>query len=159
MQERKIKNWKKRIRISNHAIIDEDDLWLVSNYINALLNYDINKGNLKKIYLFPEKFINTYLTVSYVKVGNKLFFAPYNSQNLWCFHIETENFEKIDLKLRNDEKDIQQKFRTIFYYKGELILIGFKIPCILRIDIKTNRVQRHDEYLIGLKKRGIEKEE
>lgn len=100
-----------------------------------------------------------YLTVSYVKVGNKLFFAPYNSQNLWCFHIATGNFEKIDLKLKDNEKDIQQKFKAIFYHKGELILIGFKILCILRININTNKVQRYDEYLTELKKRGIKNDE
>lgn len=159
MQESKIKNWKKRIRISNYAIIDENDLWIVSNYTNVLMNYDISEGILKEVYSFPEKLIGSYLTVSYVKDRDKLFFAPYNSQNLWCFHIAKKEFEKIDLKLKDNEKNTQQKFRAIFNYKHSLILIGYRVPCILRIDIDTNIVQRYDGYLIELKKRGIKNDE
>lgn len=151
----KIEDWLKRIRISNDVVIDGMDLWLVSNYTNILMNYDINEGNLKQIYYFPEKFTNTYSTISYVKVEDKIYFAPYNGKNLWCFHIPTKEFKRIDLRLENKEKNIKQKFRGIIHYSNELILIGFGIHAIFRIDIASNTVKRFDEYLKELEKRGI----
>ena len=150
-----MEDWNKRVRVSNNAIIDGQNMWLVSNYTNVLLNYDIDKGNLKQIYYFPEKFTNTYSTISYVKVEDKIYFAPYNGDNLWCFRISTKKFEKIDLKLENKEKNIKQKFREIIYYEHELILIGFGIHSIFRININSNTVKRCDKYLVELKQMGI----
>lgn len=149
----------KRVRVSNNAIIDEGDLWLVSNYTNILMNYDIYEGNLKRIFYFPEKFTNPYSTISYEKVKDEIYFAPYNGKNLWRFHISEKKFELIDLKLGDIEKNIKQKFRGIIYYEHELILIGFGIHSIFRIDIISNTVRRCDGYLVELKKRGIEAEE
>ena len=151
----KIEDWSKRVRISNAAIIDGRDLWLVSNYTNVLINYDINNGDLKQVYYFPEKFTNTYATISYVKVEDKILFAPYNGQNLWCFHIQTKEFEEIDLRLENKERNVKQKFRGIISYNHELVLVGFGLHCIFRINVASDTVKRCDEYLAELEKRGI----
>lgn len=152
-------NWLKKIRISNNAVFDEQNLWLVSNYTNVLMNYDIQKGDLKQVYYFPEKFSNTYATISYEKVADKIYFAPYNGQDLWCFDISKKEFETIDLELNNEEKNIKQKFRGIVYYKNELILIGFGIHSIFRIDLNFNTVKRCNGYLVELEKKKIAVEE
>lgn len=156
---RKVENRKKSIRTSNSVVIDGDDLWLVSNYANTLLNYDMDKGILKGIYYFPEKIADTYCSVACIKVDDTIFLAPYNSEKLWCFHISTKQFEMYDLWLDDKEEKTKKKFGIITYYNRRIFLIGHKIHCIYYFDLATKEVGKCDDYIKKLRERGIEKEE
>lgn len=155
----KIEDWRKSIRTSNDAIIDNDDLWVVSDYTNVLLNYDMSKGILKGIYYFPEEIIDTYFSVSFIKAEDTIFFAPYNSKKLWSFHIPTKQFEVYDLMLGDKEKNEKKKFGIIIYYGNGLLLVGHKIRSIYYFDLEIKKVRKYDEYINILAKKGIKSDE
>lgn len=135
------------VLFSSEAIVDNDKIWFSSNEINALFAINCISGQIETVTKFPMEKNNKYLFLSYTMIGNNIFFAPCNAENMWKYNILSNKFTRIDLGLDEKEKETALKFKLVIQHEDKLYLFGYNIPVILQLDIKTNQVIRKYEII------------
>lgn len=141
-----IEGFENAYLISRGADFDDESniLWMVTNFTSILLKIDIEKRVLLDYYRIPVCEITDYDFIEIKKVGDFLFIAPYNADNLFCFSVKEENFTQIKLPLSDAEILMEGKFRQIFHIKDSIYFIGWNLKLIIKLgllDLEMKRIE------------------
>ena len=126
---------------------DENDiLWMVTVYTSILLKIDRKSGTLMKVYQIPIREIREYHYLDIKKAGSYLYLIPFNAEHVYRFHIETEQFDRIELPLSEQEKAKTGKFGQIFRVKDFLYIVGYNLPLVIKLDLNTLQMKRIEGF-------------
>lgn len=136
-----------------NMICDGDYLWFTSTQYNALFKMKLDSREAEFVSSLPgEPVLNSsFASVQGVyKCNNKLYYAPYNSDNIICYDVDTNEFETIPLPVEFINKGIR-KFININGFENRLVLIPHSSNLLLIYDIDTNEFIDCSENLTLLK--------
>ncbi len=146
---------EKYILSSHEGVIYNQKLYLASEYVNALLEIDLENNNQVVIYSFPHEENVGPLYWSFKLIDGRIWFAPFNAGELLIFDCTNKEFCKISNITLDSEKNREGKFINIFHYGEFAYLIGENINSILKINIYTGEIVRLDQYIKLFEEKGI----
>lgn len=129
---------------------DNDNLWFTEGQFNGLFKMDKKTGEIECIGSFPDENNINHLFMRFVRNGKKIYFAPFNAENIAIFDIENQTFLNIsfnsDKPLRTDlfpEAD----FVDIVSYKNSVYYIPYFSEFIMELDTITNEIRYYSDWI------------
>ena len=147
------KHYEKIFLNSMDAVLEKEVMWILSDYSNNLFEINRKSGRIENMYPIPYSDSRMYASCSFVKIEDKLYFAPYNTKDMWCFDLLNRKYEKIELGLSEDEKIIQAKYRSCMLYDKKILLVGEQLKELLLVDIESGKIKRYSGFIPELEKR------
>ena len=143
------------LTFKNHFFIDENDIWLISRYTCAMMQFSLSTKKLLQSVPLPEIKYGAFNAI--VKSGNYIYFSPGEAEDCWKFDINTKQYEKVDIGLSFTEKNMIGKFSAVISKNDSLYFFGNVIRGIIVYNIKTGEYKRISGYFNELLKKGIER--
>jgi len=84
---------------------------------------------------------------SVIKSGNYLIFAPLSANEILIYDVETNEYELIPIKKRNDYKGDSAKFYATTSLDGKVYLFPSHYPAIVQLDLKTRNIKYYSDWL------------
>lgn len=137
---------------AKNAIIDRNDLWLLSNDTDVLLHFDFSSLKLLGYHIIPGNKLQQYAHLGLVKSGNIIYIAPYIEDTFMFFDCKSGEMGNISIPYEPGETGKKNKFCIIAAWKNRLALIGHAIKGIFYYDIVSGRFTRDTNYYEELKK-------
>ena len=143
---------KSSIHILNKAKmrIVGNSIWMVPVCYEAkcaLVELDIDTGELLTMDYFPEKEGRNCLQTGIAFANGYLFFSPGNGKKIWKYDIEHKNFIEMDMNLTEEEINLRGgRFSNIIQYQNQLFLFGMWVEGIIKYDLDTGNVKRYTEH-------------
>ena len=134
--------------VTDYMYYDGQYVWFTARDFNGLFKMNANTYKVEFVGQFPDEDIEGHrLYTGIAECNGKLYFAPYNAQNIAIYDKEKSSFYSITL--RNDIKDISNKFYNVLAFDKYIFIYGFKANTIIRIDSQTdivNYINFSDDY-------------
>lgn len=125
--------------VTDYMYYDGQYVWFTARNFNGLFKMDANTYKVEFVGQFPDEDVEEYkLYTGIAECNGKLYFAPYNAQNIAIYDKEKSSFYSITL--RNDIKDIFKKFYNVLAFDKYIFIYGYKANMIIRIDSQTDTV-------------------
>lgn len=134
--------------------IDESTAYAASDEFNALFRVDIATGNCTYVRMFPnEKVGGKRLYTTAVLCNSEIYFVPCSADKIAVYNIVSEDFTMLEVKGVDSKKypfyRSQRKFNGGILYESWIYIISCTYPGIIRIDIKTKKIEYFDEWISG----------
>lgn len=139
------------------AIIDGNDLWILTEGTDVLLHFDLTSMKLLNYYLIPAKNMVSCAHLKIIKVEDVIYAAPFKGKGLAYFNSKTEEIGNIDVPYEIHELEIKNKFNILTAWKSTLVLVGHAVRGIFYYDLSSQRFIRDTTYLEKIKRAGCEK--
>ncbi len=125
---------------SSNALVHENTLYSFNKNINALMNINLESGDVNYISkVSTEIEYSKHLYGDVLLVNNKLFFSPYLANDVAIFDIEKNEFERIVIK-KDNNIDSKQKFSKMKIIGNQVIFTPVFYSCVIGIDLDTLEV-------------------
>lgn len=134
------------------AIVDRDDLWMLSNDADVLLHFDFSTLKLLDYHLIPGKKLMKYAHVRLRKCGDIIYIVPYMESNLFFYDCVSGKIGSIYIPYEDDEAEVKNKFNIVTTWKSQLVLIGYGIKGCFYYDMTVGSFTKDIGYLKELKK-------
>ncbi len=117
------------------------EIWLSNLYFNALMKIDTESGKLQIIDKFPHYEVwREWLYATVCRVHDRLFFIPFESEEIVSYDMKTGKFTSYALDLRR----IGNKghyYISAYVHKEYLYMFPIGAKCIVRLDTRQNSVR------------------
>lgn len=138
------------------AVVDGDDLWLLSVDMDVLLHFDFRSLKLLDYHIIPvEKWI-PYAHVRLRKCGHNVYIVPYAENSMFFYDCVSREMGKIEFPYQNGESKKRSKFNMVVVWKSCLVIVGRDIRGIFYFDTISERFTKDIGYLVELEKVGCE---
>ncbi len=118
-------------------------VWFTARNFNGLFKMDANTYKVEFVGQFPDEDAEGYrLYMGINECNGKIYFAPCNAKSIAIYDKEKSSFYSIPL--RDDIKDVCEKFSFIITYDKYVCIYGLKVNTIVRIDSQTDAVSYID---------------
>lgn len=125
--------------VTDYMYYDGHHVWFTASEFNGLFKMDANTYKVEFLGQFPDEEVEEHrLYKEIVENNGKLYFAPYNAQNIAVYDKEKSSFYSIPLN--NDIKDVCWKFYSILNFDRYVFIYGFRLNTIIRIDSQTDTI-------------------
>lgn len=152
-QNVEILDYRKRF-VTDKLYYDGEYLWGTAREFNGLFRIDPDTYEIKYMGRFPNEKAEEYrLFIDIAEYGGRLYFCPYNAENIAVYDKKTLQFHNISL--RKDMKETDKKFGTILSHGKYMYLRGSKIHAIAQINTETDEVVYIENWREELGKRQI----
>lgn len=132
----------KNILFFESCVKIENDIWFSSVNYNGLYRYNLIEKKVERIADFPNE--NMWLECLHYKVclyNHFLIFVPHLANNISIFDTVQRSFKQIAIPYLGKEFDVDGKFLEGVVYKDNLYVIGCHYPGILKVDLKTYKIE------------------
>jgi len=128
---------------------DGENLWFFSDVYNALFRMDKNTWEAEYVGSFPsEKPFSFALYRKSCIANGKIYFPPYNANEIGVYSIEENVFYKIPYR----SKEYKTAFNEAVTYGEYVFFIPYTYPSIMRINTSTNEITYYTDWVEQLKK-------
>lgn len=119
-----------------------EDIWFSAGNYNGLYRYNLNEKNIERVANFPnEDMIQWDLYHNVCKYHNSLVFIPCYANTISIYNIEKKVFDQIEIPdVKKNIKNVPD-FLEGKIYKDKLFVIGYAYPGIIKVDLKTYKVE------------------
>lgn len=141
---------------SMDAIIENNDLWMLSENADVLLHFDFTRLKLLDYHILPCKklILNAHMRLR--KSGNIIYIAPYMENSLVYFDYVSGEMGDINIPYEDSEIGVKNKFNIIVVWKSHLILVGHAVRGVFYYDVISGSFKKYVGYLDELKKEGCD---
>lgn len=154
MKDRERKN--NGIFASVNAVVDGEDLWMLSIDTDVLLHFDFKSLKLLDYYIIPGETYRRYAHLLLRKAGNIIYVTPGEENSLICFDCVSKKIENIHIPLETDEIWKGNQFNFAAVWQSRLILSGYLGQGIFFYDMTHGSFTRDVGYLGAFKKLGCD---
>ena len=139
------------------AIAFENEiLWLISCHTETLLKIDWNTKNVVDGYQIPVKEIHEYGHNVMKKCGDRLYIFPLYSKGVFCFDIDRQQFDEVNLEYEGRTLDCKVRI-AIATTENHIIFVDSITNELYDFDTNKNTVRKMvDGLLRELEKKGID---
>lgn len=140
------------IFVAKSAIVDKNELWMLSNDADVLLHFDFVNMKLSNYYILPGEKLLQYSHLVMAKNGNSIYIAPYMGDMLFLFDSLSGEIKNIAIPYDASEAEQKNKFNIAVVWKSQLVLVGHAIKGIFYYDMISGGFVRDTKYLDMIKK-------
>lgn len=109
----------------NDVIPDKDCMWIISNELPCLFQYDYFTREIELKAIFPEE-VNTSCHFSrMIKIENEIYFIPWSVKDIYYYDISKDELHKLDIPFKD--------FSSDGWRKTEAVVKNGNLYCINRI--------------------------
>lgn len=136
---------------------DEKNIWLCLENKNAICVIEKKSKDIKILGSFPHNGLGEGdLSLSVIKCDDHIVFCPFKANDIAVLDIYKGELEFIDLLQNlggNEQKYSEiEKFYRMISYKNYVYFLGIKYPAIMRLDLKTKKIELFNEWLEEIEK-------
>lgn len=111
---------------------------------NGLYEIDLENQKCKYMMLFPNENANgKRLYSSALHCNSKIYFIPMSGKYISIYNVEQKTIKQLSIPLPFSEYSFYKeafKFAAAVCWRGNIFIIPFTYPGILKLDIKTNKI-------------------
>lgn len=141
---------------SKNAIVDGNNLWMLSNDTDVLLHFDFSGLRLMDYHILPGDELLQYAHMGMVKNGDIIYIVPYAGDDLVLFDCKSAEMRSISISYEEGEIKRKDKFCIAAVWKTQLFLIGHSVKGIFCYDVPSGRFARDTSFLKELEKAGCD---
>lgn len=143
-------NWEK---VTCHDWYEDNKkIWLCLENKNAICEIDKENRDIKILGSFPNNDLGEQdLSLSVARCGDYLVFCPFKANDIAILDIYTGELKFIDLlqilEKNNHKYNGIEKFYRMVSYKDYIYFFGIKYPAIMRLDLKTEKIELFNQWI------------
>lgn len=144
------------IFVAKSAIVDGNNLWMLSNDTDVLLHFDFVSLKLLDYLIIPGEKLIQYAHLGLVKIGDTIYIAPYVDYTLFFYNCVSGQLGNISIPYETDKIQKRNKFNIVVTWNRQLVLVGHAVKGIFYYDIATGSFTRDTGYLDALEQAGCD---
>ncbi len=134
------------------AVIEEDCIWIITDYLNCLFKYDFRSQEIEAAAVFPDTMSCSFASFSQIlKLENEIYFIPRMARSVFCYDIVKTKFYEVNIPFEGFQSD----------KKMDAIVYGKDIYCVNRypdIVIKIDSMSKETEVFFPDKSNAVKEE-
>ena len=135
-----ITSYEQRI-VARNLYFDGESLWCTALDFNGLFRIDPNTLETQYIGAFPDEKETGYLLFDkIVQYEEKLYFAPYNAENIGVYDKRTGKIDSIPVPAKKKNEKQCERYADVFVYDNYIFITGCRNKDILKVDTRTEDV-------------------
>lgn len=138
------------------AIIDGNNLWMLTNDTDILLHFNLTGMKLVDYHVVPEEKPVKYAHLRLRKSGDIIYIIPYMESRLFFYDCTSGKTGDISIPYEADEIGKKNKFNIAVVWKSWLVLVGHTIKGLFYYDRLTRSFIKDTAYLDELRKEGCD---
>lgn len=141
-----ITSYEQRI-VARNLYFDGESLWCTALNFNGLFRIEPDTLKMHYVGAFPqEKEAGYFLFNKIAQCKEKLYFAPYNAENIGVYDKRTGKLSSIPIPSKKKEEEQCEQYVGVFVYDDGVFITGGRKKYILRVDTHTEKVEVLDVW-------------